>query len=148
MEIKAYCVKIVIALLVLSNLCIGAVLVGHISRANQREARSSEQIAELNRKNQEMQAKMNERPTPAEAAPPNIAGVYHWYNQSYGRVQFLDLRSDGAGKFNDAVSGGRLKPADWKLNPDSTVSIAQHGTFKIEGDDLIDERGNRWLRER
>jgi len=77
-----------------------------------------------------------------------IAGLYEWENPSYHKDQTLDLRSDGTGQFDNGFMNGQGRPVTWNKSNPSKINISQHGDFKIENGDLIDERGNRWLKVR
>ena len=78
-----------------------------------------------------------------------VCGIYECKKPGQGQLK-MDLRSDGT-----AISsliywdGGQeinRKTTTWTLNGNE-VQVGSSG-FKIEGDDLIDSQGNRWLRIR
>ena len=75
--------------------------------------------------------------------PAKLSGVYA-LDLGFNTILTVDLRSDGSGLFCGAAS-------TWTLEG-NTINLQVHDgrqrTYKIEGDDLIDERGDRWLRER
>lgn len=74
-----------------------------------------------------------------------VAGIYECklpYNEEY---QKIDLRSDGRGLFDNGYSSGRGSPISWKKVAGNKIDVDRHGQFKLEGMDLIDDRGNRWL---
>ncbi len=76
-----------------------------------------------------------------------ICGVYE-FQESYmnAAVSSVDIRSDYTALV--AFHGGPARRETWKMEGDK-ISVSGHlGTLSIEGDDLIDSKGNRWLRTR
>lgn len=71
---------------------------------------------------------------------PALSGIYLRNGRSIG----MDLRSDGTA-YNCFESGQIISNSkrQWKTDGD-TVTVAT-SQFKIEGSDLIDAQGNRWL---
>jgi hypothetical protein len=70
-----------------------------------------------------------------------LSGIY--YCQQAINKNELDLRSDGSAVWLNGSSGQKFGTSKWTTDGDAvTVGGAQ---FKIEGSDLIDSRGNRWL---
>jgi hypothetical protein len=113
-------------------------------------------------KEQSIQQKSSDAPEPPEDAVDPLAeatkaasGIYEYdlpYNQGYWQ---LDLRSDKTGIFYEKfMSGNDSKQpmnVNWKFSTDNlkvgdnlNIKIGS-AIYKIEGDDLIDSNGNRWL---
>lgn len=79
-----------------------------------------------------------------------VCGIYEWERPGSGIDKRMDFRSDGT-VISYLLSGTSSleyqKRSDfWTLDQDK-VQIG-NSNFKIEGDDLIDSKGNRWLRIR
>ncbi len=74
-----------------------------------------------------------------------LSGIY--YCQQAININELDLRSDGSAVWLNDSSGQKFGTAKWTTDGDTvTVETASRtDNFKIEGTDLIDSRGNRWL---
>jgi len=73
--------------------------------------------------------------------PAKLSGVYS-LDLGLNTVLTVDLRSDGS-----ALDSGT--PATWMLEGNK-IYVDHDGkrwTYKIEGDDLLDSRGNRWIRK-
>jgi hypothetical protein len=70
-----------------------------------------------------------------------LSGIY--YCQQAVVKNEVDLRSDSSAVWLNDSSGQKFGSAKWTTDGDTvTVGAAR---FKIEGSDLIDSRGNRWL---
>ena len=80
----------------------------------------------------------------------SVAGIYRFEKPNVGMTEKMDLRSDGTAQtwYSNGYSSKQSgkKNVNWSVNLDR-VMIA-NSTFKVEGDDLIDIAGNRWLRIR
>jgi hypothetical protein len=74
-----------------------------------------------------------------------LSGIY--YCQQAINKNELDMRSDGSAVWLNDSSGQKFGTAKWTTDGDTvTVGTASRtDNFKIEGTDLIDSRGNRWL---
>jgi hypothetical protein len=70
-----------------------------------------------------------------------LSGIYYC-QQAIGKNE-LDMRSDGSAVWLNDSSGQKFGTSKWTTDGD-TVTIGGL-PFKIEGSDLIDSRGNRWL---
>ena len=79
-----------------------------------------------------------------------ICGIYE-YSQIEGAGREYDLRSDGTAiKLRESENAGFIRQGKntepWSLSGNMvTIGNMQ---FTIEGEDLIDSRGNRWMHER
>ena len=74
--------------------------------------------------------------------PSRLSGVYVLGNSGFPID--VDLRSDGTSIFYGSDS-------TWTLHGDTVYVLFQSGkskTFKVEGQDLTDADGNRWMRQR
>jgi len=74
-----------------------------------------------------------------------LSGIY--YCQQAINKNELDMRSDGSAVWLNDSSGQKFGTAKWTTDGD-TVNVgtaSRTDNFKIEGTDLIDSRGNRWL---
>ena len=74
-----------------------------------------------------------------------LSGIYYSEQARHLGVykDELDLRSDGSAVWLNDSSGRKIEDSKWTTDGDNiTVGKTQ---FKIEGSDLIDSRGNRWL---
>lgn len=79
-----------------------------------------------------------------------VCGIYEWEKPGSGIDKRMDFRSDGT-VVSCFLSGNssiefQKRSAVWTLDEDK-VEVG-NSNFKIEGDDLIDSQGNRWLRIR
>jgi len=78
-----------------------------------------------------------------------VCGIYEFNKAGSGWLK-IDLRSDGTAisslVYWDGGQEINRKTIRWTLNGNK-VLVGNSG-FKIEGDDLIDSQGNRWLRIR
>jgi predicted nucleic acid-binding Zn-ribbon protein len=74
-----------------------------------------------------------------------LSGIYYC-QQAVGKNE-LDMRSDGSAVWLNEGSNQNGWPATWTTDGDTITVITGSRTenFKIEGADLIDARGNRWL---
>jgi hypothetical protein len=93
-------------------------------------------------------ARSDRQESPA-GAPDNLKAVCGIYRFSIyeGEGREYDLRSDGtAMAFTESLGGyvGSGRDATWTVN-DNIVTIG-NSIFTIEGDDLTDSKGNRWVR--
>jgi hypothetical protein len=74
-----------------------------------------------------------------------LSGIYYSEQARHQGVYAdeLDLRSDGSAVLLNEASSQKVQASKWTTDGDNiTVGRMQ---FKIEGSDLIDSRGNRWL---
>jgi hypothetical protein len=74
-----------------------------------------------------------------------LSGIYYSEQARHQGVykDELDLRSDNSAVWLHDSSGQKLEDSKWTTDGDNiTVGKTK---FKIEGSDLIDSRGNRWL---
>jgi len=75
-----------------------------------------------------------------------VCGIYECEKPGQGQLK-MDLRSDGTAISSLIWDNGQefnRKRTTWTLNEDK-VQVG-NSNFKIEGDDLIDSQGYRWLR--
>lgn len=70
-----------------------------------------------------------------------LSGIY--YCQQAINKNELDLRSDGSAVWLNDSSGQKFGSSKWTTDGD-TITVGGV-IFKIEGSDLIDSRGDRWL---
>lgn len=82
-----------------------------------------------------------------------VSGIYIFRNPSAGQLPHkMDLRSNGSALLSQLYGSGKSemelnrKTSSWSMNG-SSVTVGGE-TFQIEGYDLIDAKGNRWLRVR
>jgi DNA-directed RNA polymerase subunit RPC12/RpoP len=70
-----------------------------------------------------------------------LSGIYFCQQVNYKNE--LDLRSDSSAVWLNDSSGQKLGASKWTTDGDTITVNESH--FKIEGSDLIDSHGNRWL---
>ncbi len=110
------------------------------TRAALEMAEKSEAKLRSNVQAEEAVAKNNVSELAAEGRQA-LSGIYYCQQANYQNE--LDMRSDGSAVWLNDSSGQKLGTSKWTTDGDTvTVGRAQ---FKIEGSDLIDSRGNRWL---
>lgn len=98
-----------------------------------------------------------QRQKDAETAMQTISGIYEFHSHG-GNTFKIDLRSDGNGIFSEIYwennSELARKTVRWLLDSNNLVTVNDYtvdgrfSPFKIENADLIDIKGNRWLRVR
>ena len=76
----------------------------------------------------------------------SVCGIWSSDTDTRSRYKKFDLRSDGSGIYLRENANGRQEQAskfDWSFTGDAVILSGT--TYKLEGEDLIDEKGNRWL---
>lgn len=78
----------------------------------------------------------------------DMAGIYRYIPNGDRRmgVTSMDLRSDGSGLYKRKFSE-TFAPVSWTAGG-GILKVSSVGVFKIEGEDIIDDKGNRWEKYR
>jgi hypothetical protein len=95
--------------------------------------------------------KNTEAPAKIDAAQMSlVAGIYRFEKTIIRRTYKMDLRGDGTAQtcFYDGYSSSPMGKQNVNWSAAAGVVTVNDLTFKVEGDDLIDADGNRWLRVR
>lgn len=77
-----------------------------------------------------------------------VAGIYRFFDNFKGTGEQMDLRSDGTGLFGSLFGHDEKVYQNQKISwtwSNSTI-LVNNLTFNPEGDDLIDNKGNRWFK--
>jgi hypothetical protein len=109
-----------------------------MTEKSEAELRSNVQAAIAQSEKQESQAA-------AQGKISAVSGIYR-FSIFEGAGKEYDLRSDGTAKaFTESTAGfvGSGRDTAWTMN--GNIVTIGNLKFTIEGDDLIDSRGNRWL---
>lgn len=121
-------------------------------RGNQKQiAELKAQVAELMQKDvgRDEQVLKQAGTDDAKIAMSSVSGIYEFEDRTRGLpTQKLDLRSNGSGIFSKLYGASEIqkKGINWSLKSSTLTTDDQK--FQVEGDDLVDARGNRWLRVR
>jgi len=108
-----------------------------MTEKSEAELRSNVQAAIAQSEKQESQAAAQDKISA-------ICGIYR-FSIFEGAGREYDLRSDGTAKaFTESTAGfvGSGRDVAWTMN--GNIVTIGNLKFTIEGDDLIDSRGNRW----